>query len=399
MSVARRFLLLPPLLLLVGAPAVLACEPSPPPLSAPRPLRVVFLDVLQLENPWRTELLSAMRAAANDLGIDFVDHTVGHWPGEILEQARQIVRGPGKPDYLLVSLHRGIGPGVLELAERAGVPVFVISSGLLPADQARYGGPRQHFAHWLGQMMPDDVEAGRELAVLLLEAARARAGAPDAPVRLVALEGRRGDGAAMLREEGLRQALAGSANAQLLQGVSASWRQEVARRKTFLLRRRYPELQAVWAANDLMALGALKGLEDAGAGGQVVVGGIDWTPEALEAVRDGRMVASLGGHFLEGAWALVLLYDYHQGHDFASERLEWRTRLQPLTRDTVDAWLRLHLGMDWESFDFRAFSKAAHPGLARYDFSLQALLAQHGASLPDSLRDSNGHARPAPARP
>ncbi|MFL5354927.1 ABC transporter substrate-binding protein [Archangium sp.] len=397
MLVARRLLvLLPPLLLLVGAPAARARAPSPP---APRPLRVVFLDALQPENPWRRELVGAMRAAANDLGIDFVDHAVGHWPGEILEQARQVLSGPGKPDYLLVTLHRGTGPGLLEEAERADVPVFVINTGLLPEDRARYGGPRQHFAHWLGQMQPDDVEAGRQLAVLLLEAARARARAPDAPVRLVALEGRRGDGSALLREEGLRQALAGSRHAELLQSVSASWREDVARRKTFLLRRRYPELQAVWAANDRMALGALKGLEDAGAGGQVVVGGIDWTPEALEAVRDGRMVASLGGHFLEGAWALVLLYDYHQGHDFASERLEWRTRLLPLTRDTVDAWLRLHLGMDWEAFDFRAFSKAAHPGLARYDFSLQALLAQHGASLPGSLRDSNGHARPSPPRP
>lgn len=395
MLVARRLLvLLPPLLLLVGAPSAHARAPSPPPAS--RPLRVVFLDALRPENPWRRELVGAMRAAANDLGIDFVDRAVGHWPGDILAQARQVVEGPGRPDYLLVTLHRGTGPGLLEVAERAGVPVFVINSGLLPEDRARYGGPRQHFRHWLGQMLPDDVGAGRELALLLLEAARARG---DVPVRLVALEGRRGDGSAELREEGLREALAASPGAELLQGVSASWREDVARRKAFLLWRRYPELRALWAANDSMALGALKGLEDAGAGGRVLVGGMDWTPEALEAVRGGRLVASLGGHFLEGAWALVLLYDYHQGRDFASEQLEWRTRLLPLTRDTVDAWLRLRAGTDWEAFDFRAFSTAAHPGLAHHDFSLQALLAQRGASLPGSLRDSNGHSRPSPVRP
>lgn len=396
MSVARRLLvLLPSLLLLGGTPAARARPPSPPP-PEPRPPRVVFLDAMQPENPWRRELVGAMSAAAHDLGIDFVDLPVGHWPGDILEQARQVVAGPGRPDYLLVTLHRGIGPGLLEVAERAGVPVFVINSGLLPADRARYGGPRQHFPHWLGQMLPDDVDAGRQQALLLLEAARARGGEP---VRLVALEGRRGDGSAMLREEGLRQALAASPDAELLQEVRASWKRDEARRKTFLLRRRYPEMGALWVANDNMAMGALQGLADAGAGGQVVVGGVDWTPEALEAVRDGRMVASLGGHFLEGAWALVLLHDYHQGRDFASEALEWRTHMLPLTRDTVDAWLRLRSGTDWEAYDFRAFSRAAHPGLTHYDFSLQALLAQHGASLPERLRDSNGHSRPPPARP
>ncbi|HEX8536538.1 MAG TPA: substrate-binding domain-containing protein, partial [Cystobacter sp.] len=159
-------------------------------------------------------------------------------------------------------------------------------------------------------------------------------------------------------------------------------------RKTFLLLRRYPELQAVWAANDDLAMGALQALEEAGRrpGEDVLVGGIDWTPEALEAVRAGRLVTSLGGHFLEGAWALVLLSDHHQGRDFASERLDWSTAFLPATRANVAGYLELLARPDWEAFDFRAFSKAANPRLKHYDFSLQTLFAQRRGRM-----DTNGN--------
>ena len=46
------------------------------------------------------------------------------------------------------------------------------------------------------------------------------------------------------------------------------------------------------------------------------------------------------GHFLEGAWALVLLHDYHHGRDFGSEGLDWRTTQAPVSRDNVEAVLR-----------------------------------------------------------
>jgi hypothetical protein len=44
--------------------------------------------------------------------------------------------------------------------------------------------------------------------------------------------------------------------------------------------------------------------------------------EALEALRSGRLTSLAGGHFITGAWALVLIYDYHHGRDFADEGLE-----------------------------------------------------------------------------
>ncbi|AKI98797.1 monosaccharide ABC transporter substrate-binding protein (CUT2 family) [Archangium gephyra] len=370
---------------------------SPVAFPVERPMRVAFLDALEEGNPWRDNLVGTMRAAARDLGIDFTVHPVGHWPGEILERAREVMTGPGRPDYLLVTMHRGSGTGMLELSRRTGVPVFVINSGLLPGEAARFGGPRGHFPLWLGQMVPDEEHAGRTLARLLLEAATG-SDTPRAPVRLVALEGQLEDSSGLRRSAGLRQAVAGWTGAELLQAVSASWDAEVARRKAELLLRRYPRLQVLWAANDTMALGALRAVEAAGLrpGEDVRLGGMDWTPEALQAVRDGRLVTTLGGHFLEGAWALVLLYDHHHGRDFASEGLEWRTSMAPVTRAHVDSLLQVLGEGDCEAIDFRAFSKVANPSLKHYDFSLRALFAQRHLRFPGPLLESYGFTRPLP---
>jgi ABC-type sugar transport system substrate-binding protein len=342
-------------------------------------MRVAFFNMLAPYNPMQRSMADVMDAAAHDLDIDLVQYNAEYWPLENIEEVRRVVTGPQRPDYLIISMHRGIGVRVLEIAEQAHVPVFIIITGLTPEEQALFGGPRQHFKSWLGQMVPDDVAAGYRLAHLLRDAAHGLPRDPPGSRRgLVALKGR-GDAYAVKRTEGLEQALGEFGDVEFLQGVYVIvWDPEMAQRRVSLLLRRYPKLQIVWASNDVMALGALQSLEEAGRhpGEDVVVGGMGWAPQALQSVREGKMVTSLGGQILQGAWALVLLYDYHHGRDFASERLDWRTELVALTRDNVDEYLRILEDGNWEKIDFRAFSKVANPTLKHYDFSLQALFKQ-----------------------
>ena len=82
-----------------------------------------------------------------------------------------------------------------------------------------------------------------------------------------------------------------------------------------------PHIDALWAANDPMALGAISALNKAGykPGEDVLVGGLNWSQFAVKKVLDGEMVVTYGGHFLLGAWAMVVLRDYYDGRDFAEE--------------------------------------------------------------------------------
>ena len=54
-----------------------------------------------------------------------------------------------------------------------------------------------------------------------------------------------------------------------------------------------PDVRTIFCANDLMALGALRALEERGEE-TIAVGGVDAIPEALEAVREGRLCCTAG---------------------------------------------------------------------------------------------------------
>lgn len=54
-----------------------------------------------------------------------------------------------------------------------------------------------------------------------------------------------------------------------------------------------PELKAIFAPRDGMGLGVVEAVEDAGLTGQVIVASVDAVPEALQAVRDGRLAGTV----------------------------------------------------------------------------------------------------------
>ena len=74
----------------------------------------------------------------------------------------------------------------------------------------------------------------------------------------------------------------------------------------------HPDLRAVFATNDQMALGAVEALDARGLRGKVVVVGFDATAEAVQAIQEGRMSASvaqrpfeMGRQSVEAALAIL----------------------------------------------------------------------------------------------
>ena len=92
------------------------------------------------------------------------------------------------------------------------------------------------------------------------------------------------------------------------------WLNEKAAALTESVLNRHPDLKAIFADNDDMALAARQIVENAGLGDQVLVGGVDAMPPAIEAVRDGRLVATArnsanrihGWGVLAGAYAATV---------------------------------------------------------------------------------------------
>jgi ribose transport system substrate-binding protein len=77
----------------------------------------------------------------------------------------------------------------------------------------------------------------------------------------------------------------------------------------------YPDIDAVFAQNDEMALGAIEAIKAAGKLGKIIVVGFDAIPDAIEAVKKGEMAATIAQQpYLMGQLAIQKAYDYLESH-------------------------------------------------------------------------------------
>ena len=130
----------------------------------------------------------------------------------------------------------------------------------------------------------DDEAIGRRAATALCQGMGGKG-------RIVALEGKQSVPTSRARVLGLRDALGRFPGIELL-GVSVGHlMQAPAKTAMAELLAAHPQIDGVWAANDLMAFGALDALGAAGRTAKVV--GINGLPVAIEHIERGTMLASV----------------------------------------------------------------------------------------------------------
>lgn len=318
------------------------------------------------------------RAAAEDLQIDL---QVAYSKTNTYTNRKDglaLLTADEKPDYFVTGYWSGSTEHLLDSAERLGVRTFIITSAVGPDDRDTVGEPRGKYRQWLGQMTPDDRRGGYELAERLIDkAAAARSG--DKAVRVVALEGFGDTSADTARSGGLQAYIDERQNAVLDQTILAEWSRETAYRAVKDRLASDDSLPVIWSASDAMALGAVEAVRetDKQPGEDVFIGGFDWSAGGLEAVASGAMETTLGGHFLEAAWALVLLHDYHNGEDFAADLgVEFQTPLRAVSRTDAKIYLDILDQPDWSAVDFKQFSKVHNSGLETYRWPIEEVLEQ-----------------------
>jgi ABC-type sugar transport system substrate-binding protein/anti-anti-sigma regulatory factor len=99
--------------------------------------------------------------------------------------------------------------------------------------------------------------------------------------------------AAVLRSEGVHRALSQYPDIQLAFEAAGDWTRATG---VSLMRRAlaaHPDIQAVVAGNDTTAIGASDVIAEAGRTGQILVAGFDALPEALLAIHNGQMHATV----------------------------------------------------------------------------------------------------------
>lgn len=314
------------------------------------------------------------KAVAEDLNIEL--RIVYPSQGETFEKdGRALVEGLSEDAFFITLYEDERSHRLLQAADARNIRSILINTDVLEKDREHVGRPRQKLRHWIGHMHPDDMQAGYEIADLLFQHFER----PSA-IHLIAINGHNHLQLDVDRRVGLQRRLTESPGATLLEVKEGEWHEKTARAVTLDLLQKYPNVNAIWTASDTMALGAIAAIKEIGKqpGKDIAVAGVDWTSRGLEAVRSGEMLGSVGGHFMEAGFALLLIYDYHHGHDFADDvGVRFKTPMVAMSQNEIRRYVeKVGPNPDWSRIDFKRFTKTHNPDLKRYDFSWARVIEQ-----------------------
>jgi ABC-type sugar transport system substrate-binding protein len=342
-------------------------------------IRVGFVNPTGPPAFWN-QVNATMVAAASQLGIDVDIRQTERSRDKAIAFTKEFAGRRPALDYLIATNDVDAGGEIIKIADAAHLKLIFLNNDLEKKDWVEYGEPRTKYKSWLGSITPDHEGAGYDIATAILtEAARLK---NNRPLSVLALTGDVGTPASLERVQGLNRGidvmtkLLGPGSVGLVDVRYLDWSAATAEKSVREFVQTGPRIDALWAANDPMALGAMTALRERGyvPGKNVLIGGLNWSQDAVDKVLDGEMVVTHGGHFLLGAWAMIVLRDTHDGRDFAEEDVRLQVPMGPIDLPVARRFPEIGK-VDWRKVDFTKFSKTRNPAVKRYEFTTDAVLA------------------------
>jgi ribose transport system substrate-binding protein len=95
---------------------------------------------------------------------------------------------------------------------------------------------------------------------------------------------------------GFHKALEGKNGIKIVTSQTANWERNLGFNVFQNILQSYPAVQALFACNDMMALGAIEAIAAAGKTGQIIVVGFDAIKDGRDAIKKGAMTGSVAQH-------------------------------------------------------------------------------------------------------
>lgn len=361
MSIAR--------LLICICCSLLLCLPA----ARAHTLEMVFLNPGRQDEPFWSNYVAFMQAAARRLDIRLEVLTAERNHVRQLEQGRAVLARAQRPDYLLVVNEKRVAETLLREAERQQQATLLLHVRLDSEQSHRLGGPRQLLKHWLGEIIADNVASGQLSAQALFERGGEALRRQGRTPRLLVLNGVLATMAAQDRRSGMLTALGLQMPRFAYQEVALDWGQAEAERSVRRLLALQPAINLIWAANNAMAIGAIDAARALGRtpGKDIWIAGaaVGKIGEEAALLRSGELVASIGGQMFNGGWALVLLREHADGRDFAqSGPLRIAVPVTPvLDARNIGQWESALSPESWPALDFTRLLGASCPPAQRFN--------------------------------
>lgn len=250
--------------------------------------QTIGLVVSTLNNPFFVELRDGALEKAEEAGYELIVLDSQNDPAKELANVEDLV-SRGVSVIMINPTDSDTGARSAQVAIKAEIPVISLDRNINGITPSTY--------------IASDNKAGGKLAAEYMLA-------QIAPNTIIAeLEGIPGASSTIERGSGFNEAL-NEAGQKVTVKQTANYDRSQGLTVTENILQANPNIGAIFAHNDEMALGALKAVEDSGK--EVVIVGFDATPDAIASVNEGRLNATIaqqpgliGSHGVDNAIKLI----------------------------------------------------------------------------------------------
>jgi ABC-type sugar transport system substrate-binding protein len=347
--------------------------------SACYALNVTFINPGKQGERFWDMVTDTMKAASLDLDISLEVLYAERNRVQMRDIGISVTERKQLPDVMLIVNEEQASDAVVKAASRKGIKVLMLLNDFLPAQKSSL--QTELGSDWkkvmLGSITPNNFGAGARMMEALITCAGEIE--KKAPINILMIGGDQLTPASIDRNEGGLSIINHHPDVVLNRLLYANWNQQEAQ----LLTSNYLKWStrnnitphAIWAANDPIAQGALIALKqhNFAAGKDVCLVGLNWSPEGLSMVKNKEMVHTDGGHFLAGAWSMVLLKDIFSQPILPESPINVNFEMQAINSLNLEQYQSAFGQEAWDKIDFRKFLLHNNNAMSNYNFSMDAL--------------------------
>ena len=245
---------------------------------------VIALVMKTLNNPFFIDMEKGANETAGKLGIELIVQAAER---EVdVEKQMQIIENliQRKVDAICVtpSGSKEIIPAILK-ANDAGIPVLVIDTRIDTVALSESGG---YVATFIGS---DNYEGGKIAGQHIIQMLNGNG-------KVAILEGIPGHETGDARLAGFHELIDQEPGIDVVASLTANWERDQGFNVFQNILQANPDVQALFACSDMMALGAIEAIAAAGKTGEIIVVGFDAVKDGRDAILKGTMNASVAQH-------------------------------------------------------------------------------------------------------
>jgi len=303
-----------------------------------------------------------MQQGADELGVDLIVLNADNNADQMSKFIEDLVAR--NVDGIIHVPYWATGVKALNEAANADIPVImadVYLDGINPQDP--------DYPNYLAFVGPSDEQAGYQMATTLFDAMEPNENGEKV---IGVVDGTPGTSVAIDRHAGLERALSEHPEVVVAGTVNGNFVRDESQTAFESLYQGHPDIKGVWAANGGTATGVMTAIKNAGKvpGKDILVVAMDLNPENVDAIKAGELLFDIGGHWLQGGFALVMMYDYLNGFDLPADQANVKLDLLPLTADLIPQFEK-DFPNGVPAYDFREHSRVYNPDAPPATFELK----------------------------